>query len=81
MRAADGLLCAFLFPVQSLGAGGAAGTMSDQAFSDAERAAVYRAIGERRDMRHFSGGDVAPELLQRLLQAAHQAPSVQHPPQ
>jgi len=27
-------------------------------------------------MRHFSGGRVAPELLERLLQAAHQAPSV-----
>ncbi|MCO7504549.1 MULTISPECIES: 5,6-dimethylbenzimidazole synthase [unclassified Pseudomonas] len=50
--------------------------MSDQAFNDAERAAVYRAIGERRDMRHFSGGEVGPELLARLLQAAHQAPSV-----
>ncbi|MDF0729980.1 5,6-dimethylbenzimidazole synthase [Pseudomonas entomophila] len=50
--------------------------MSDQAFSDDERAAVYRAIGERRDMRHFSGGEVAPELLARLLAAAHQAPSV-----
>ena len=50
--------------------------MSDQAFSAAERAAVYRAIAERRDMRHFAGGMVAPELLARLLQAAHQAPSV-----
>lgn len=50
--------------------------MSDQAFSAAERAAVYRAIAERRDMRHFAGGMVAPELLTRLLQAAHQAPSV-----
>lgn len=50
--------------------------MSDQAFSPAERAAVYRAIAERRDMRHFAGGTVAPELLARLLQAAHQAPSV-----
>ena len=50
--------------------------MSDQAFSEAERAAVYRAIGERRDMRHFIKGEVAPELLARLLQAAHQAPSV-----
>lgn len=48
----------------------------DSAFSDAERAAVYRAIAERRDMRHFSGGEVAPELLARLLAAAHQAPSV-----
>ncbi|MCM2318371.1 MAG: 5,6-dimethylbenzimidazole synthase [Pseudomonas sp.] len=46
------------------------------AFSEAERAAVYRAIAERRDMRHFSGGSVAPELLARLLNAAHQAPSV-----
>jgi 5,6-dimethylbenzimidazole synthase len=49
---------------------------NQQAFSAGERAAVYRAIAERRDMRHFSGGEVAPELLARLLQAAHQAPSV-----
>ena len=50
--------------------------MSEQAFSPEERAAVHRAIAERRDMRHFSGGEVAPELLARLLEAAHQAPSV-----
>jgi 5,6-dimethylbenzimidazole synthase len=50
--------------------------MSDSTFSDAEREAVYRAIAERRDMRHFSGGTVEPELLRRLLEAAHQAPSV-----
>lgn len=50
--------------------------MTEYAFSAAERAAIYRVIGERRDMRHFSGGEVAPELLERLLQAAHQAPSV-----
>ncbi|KAF1006385.1 MAG: 5,6-dimethylbenzimidazole synthase [Pseudomonas fluorescens] len=50
--------------------------MTDNAFTQADRAAVYRAIAERRDMRHFSGGTVAPELLQRLLHAAHQAPSV-----
>ncbi|MGE8322129.1 MAG: 5,6-dimethylbenzimidazole synthase [Pseudomonas sp.] len=50
--------------------------MSEHAFSDTERAAIYRAIGERRDMRHFAGGEVAPELLGRLLAAAHQAPSV-----
>ncbi|MCS4286347.1 5,6-dimethylbenzimidazole synthase [Pseudomonas sp. BIGb0278] len=50
--------------------------MSEHAFSDAERAAVYRAIGERRDMRHFAGGEVAPQVLTRLLTAAHQAPSV-----
>ncbi|WP_130931336.1 5,6-dimethylbenzimidazole synthase [Pseudomonas sp. Sample_24] len=50
--------------------------MTDNAFSDVEREAVYRAIAERRDMRHFSGGTVEPELLRRLLEAAHQAPSV-----
>lgn len=50
--------------------------MSELAFSPQERAAVYRAIAERRDMRHFSGGEVTPELLARLLEAAHQAPSV-----
>lgn len=50
--------------------------MTDQTFTDLERAAVYRAIAERRDMRHFCGGTVAPELLARLLEAAHHAPSV-----
>lgn len=50
--------------------------MSGHAFSAEERAAVYRAIGERRDMRHFVPGEVPAELLGRLLQAAHQAPSV-----
>jgi len=46
------------------------------AFSPAERQALYRAIHERRDMRHFSGGAVAGDVLQRLLSAAHHAPSV-----
>ncbi|MDH0301152.1 MULTISPECIES: 5,6-dimethylbenzimidazole synthase [unclassified Pseudomonas] len=50
--------------------------MNRHAYSEAERQAIYRAIGERRDMRHFAGGEVAPELLGRLLAAAHQAPSV-----
>lgn len=52
--------------------------MSDRAarFSDAERAAVYRAIAERRDMRHFRPDPIDPVVLQRLLEAAHQAPSV-----
>jgi len=38
--------------------------------------AVYRAIFERRDMRHFAGGAVPPEQLRRLLAAAHHGPSV-----
>jgi 5,6-dimethylbenzimidazole synthase len=50
--------------------------MTANAFSTAEQAAVYRAIFERRDMRHFSGGSVPDDQLQRLLKAAHHAPSV-----
>lgn len=45
-------------------------------FNESDRDAVYRAIRERRDMRHFSGEPLDPEILTRLLQAAHQAPSV-----
>ncbi len=50
--------------------------MSAYAFSPDERDAVYRAIRERRDMRHFRPGPVAPEVRERLLAAAHHAPSV-----
>jgi hypothetical protein len=32
-------------------------------YSDAERAAVYRAIYERRDIRHFLPDPVDPEIL------------------
>ncbi len=45
-------------------------------FSDAERAAVYRAIAERRDMRHFKPEPLDAATLERLLNAAHCAPSV-----
>ncbi|MCI1013084.1 5,6-dimethylbenzimidazole synthase [Herbaspirillum sp. C7C2] len=38
--------------------------------------ALYRVIRERRDMRHFLPDPVEPALLERLLQAAHHAPSV-----
>ncbi|MDP2266540.1 MAG: 5,6-dimethylbenzimidazole synthase [Thiobacillus sp.] len=50
--------------------------MSVHAYSPAERDAVYRVIRERRDMRHFRPGPVAPEVRERLLTAAHSAPSV-----
>ncbi len=50
--------------------------MSEQGFSEAQREGVYRAIAERRAMRHFAGGSVEPAVLRRLLEAAHQAPSV-----
>jgi uroporphyrin-III C-methyltransferase len=46
-------------------------------FSAAERASFYRLVQARRDMRHFTpGSTVADAVLQRLLAAAHHAPSV-----
>lgn len=48
----------------------------EHAFSPQERDAVYRAIFERRDMRHFISAPVDEAILKRLLQAAHHAPSV-----
>lgn len=50
--------------------------MTEHAYSPAEIGAVYRAIGERRDMREFIGGEVPADVLSRLLHAAHSAPSV-----
>ena len=46
------------------------------AYTDSERAAIYRVIYERRDMRHFLSTPIADEVLLRLLAAAHHAPSV-----
>ncbi|MGE5467960.1 MAG: 5,6-dimethylbenzimidazole synthase [Ignavibacteria bacterium] len=45
-------------------------------YSDAEIAAVSRAIAERRDIRHFIPGELPAGLLERLVDAAHHAPSV-----
>ncbi|MGI9352998.1 MAG: 5,6-dimethylbenzimidazole synthase [Rhizobiaceae bacterium] len=46
-------------------------------FSEMERKAVYRAIYERRDVRsQFLPKPIDPQLLERLLLAAHHAPSV-----
>ncbi len=48
-----------------------------QAFSDADKAAVYRVIETRRDVRDQFLPDALPEeLVARLLAAAHAAPSV-----
>jgi 5,6-dimethylbenzimidazole synthase len=48
---------------------------TEHRFSETERAAVYRAIAERRDMRPFRPDPADPAALHRLLQAAHHAPS------
>ncbi|MEX2480671.1 MAG: 5,6-dimethylbenzimidazole synthase [Gammaproteobacteria bacterium] len=45
-------------------------------FTEQEKTAVYRAMRERRDMRHFLPDPVDPMVLARLLAAAHLAPSV-----
>jgi 5,6-dimethylbenzimidazole synthase len=51
--------------------------VTDHAFTAQERRAVYRVIAERRDMRRFVPGSVVDEdVLARVLQAAHAAPSV-----
>ena len=49
----------------------------DNSFSPAEREGLYRAIRERRDVRSQFLPDLIPaDVLARLLQAAHHAPSV-----
>lgn len=49
---------------------------NQHAYTEAEQTAIYKVIAERRDMRHFLPTPIAPELLTKLLQAAHHAPSV-----
>src|SRR3984957_17620473 len=51
--------------------------MAAEAFSAAERDAVYRAIEDRRDVRRgYLPEPLAEETLLRILAAAHRAPSV-----
>ncbi len=45
-------------------------------FSREDIDALYRVMAARRDMRHFSSEPIDPVLLDRLLAAAHLAPSV-----
>jgi len=46
------------------------------AFTEAERDAVYKTIYARRDIRRFRDDPIPDELLERLIRAAHHAPSV-----
>jgi 5,6-dimethylbenzimidazole synthase len=50
--------------------------MNPLQFPEPEIAGVYRAIRERRDMRHFSPRPIDAEQLARFIEAAHCAPSV-----
>ena len=48
----------------------------DEEFSPADRDVFYRVIERRRDVRAFRPDKVSPEILYRILGAAHHAPSV-----
>jgi 5,6-dimethylbenzimidazole synthase len=50
--------------------------MRKHSYSEQDKEAIYRVIAERRDMRHFLPTPIPTALLTKLLQAAHQAPSV-----
>ncbi|MGP0628531.1 5,6-dimethylbenzimidazole synthase [Nitrospina sp. 32_T5] len=45
-------------------------------FSMEDKAGLYRAIFERRDVRHFQSRAIPPHTLKRILRAAHHAGSV-----
>ncbi|MDJ1431626.1 5,6-dimethylbenzimidazole synthase [Halostagnicola sp. A-GB9-2] len=45
-------------------------------FTDADREAVYKAIYARRDIRRFRDDPIPERILERLVDAAHHAPSV-----
>ncbi len=48
------------------------------AFGERERDAFYAAVLGRRDIRRFRPDDLEPDVLERILSAAHAAPSVGH---
>lgn len=50
--------------------------MNEKRYSDQDIEAIYRVIEQRRDMRHFTSEPVDEIILERLLKAAHFAPSV-----
>jgi len=49
---------------------------SAKEFDEERKAGVYQAIYQRRDMRHFLSDAIDPAVVEKLLRAAHAAPSV-----
>jgi nicotinate-nucleotide--dimethylbenzimidazole phosphoribosyltransferase len=45
-------------------------------FDDEQRETVHRVIAQRRDIRRFRPDDVPEDVMRRVLEAAHRAPSV-----
>lgn len=50
--------------------------MSKFSYSAQDKAAIYKVMRERRDMRHFNGQALDEKTFQSILSAAHLAPSV-----
>ncbi|MFD5204773.1 nicotinate-nucleotide--dimethylbenzimidazole phosphoribosyltransferase [Streptomyces sp. NPDC058375] len=66
-------------PVEALKPAEQAATPPAPGYDDAEREAVLRVMRERRDIRNGFRSDPIPhEVLLRVLEAAHTAPSVGH---
>jgi nicotinate-nucleotide--dimethylbenzimidazole phosphoribosyltransferase len=70
-------------PAESAAATGSAGPGPDgvplSGYDQAVRDAVHRVIRDRRDIRNgFRSDPIPPEVLLRVLEAAHTAPSVGH---
>ncbi|MFJ9619399.1 nicotinate-nucleotide--dimethylbenzimidazole phosphoribosyltransferase [Streptomyces noursei] len=66
-------------PAQAPAAEPAPATAPAPGYDDSERAAVHRVIRERRDIRNGFRSDPIPnDVLLRVLEAAHTAPSVGH---
>ncbi len=53
-----------------------AGDPTGWRYPESARAAVHRVIAERRDIRRFRPDEVPEDVLRRVLEAAHRAPSV-----
>jgi 5,6-dimethylbenzimidazole synthase len=51
-------------------------SISKHAYLADEKAAIYKVIAERRDVRHFNALPVDEKVLYNILAAAHRAPSV-----
>jgi 5,6-dimethylbenzimidazole synthase len=50
--------------------------INKHSFSKQEKDALYKALAQRRDMRHFNTEPVDPKVLDKIFYAAHLAPSV-----
>ncbi|EPG74425.1 5,6-dimethylbenzimidazole synthase BluB / nicotinate-nucleotide--dimethylbenzimidazole phosphoribosyltransferase CobT multi-domain protein [Leptospira fainei serovar Hurstbridge str. BUT 6] len=50
--------------------------LEQEDFNDSEKASVYKAIYSRRDIRAYTSNPIDEDIIYRLLDAAHHAPSV-----